>query len=535
MDASRIDNILVKFSEHVEHILEFPDISDNVTDDLKKNIKTLYDSIKQEEIERNVLGGEALKTLIVDNFDLEQIWQQLELQNSQILEKVVPELSQLLVAKNRLVFDFLSENEKKKSTKNEFESDSDYDSKSESDDLTQGREFEEMDLHYSDSDESNTKDEKTNSIGKVKQKGSIVDDEFFKLNEMEQFLEKSEKEPEESNYSESDSDNEKEGSINLFENDDEDGSEDEAKTARFKDYFVAKDNEEPKRKKNKLMEDLDEEDSDYQPAEEIKSMLEQRQERLKRRIDQIEEQAVSEKPWQLKGEVTAEKRPQNSLLAEVVEFDLTSRPAPIITTETSLQLEDIIRQRLKDKVFDSVERKLRPVETPFEYKKQLVLNQEKSKESLAQIYEKEFLEQQAALEKDKLEAQEEEPELHKEVKKLMDNLFRKLDALSNYHFTSTPALPELKIVNNLPAVNMEEVAPVAYSEAALLAPEEVKSKPKGDVIGKGERTNTDKKRERRKKKLKQKIHAKKKAEIEKKKNGKVKKTENAVRKHQVKS
>lgn len=46
---------------------------------------------------------------------------------------------------------------------------------------------------------------------------------------------------------------------------------------------------------------------------------------MSKKIGELEKAALGEKPWQLSGEVTAQGRPENSMLEEDVEFDQTSR------------------------------------------------------------------------------------------------------------------------------------------------------------------------------------------------------------------
>ncbi|KAM6302119.1 U3 small nucleolar ribonucleoprotein MPP10 [Podargus strigoides] len=549
----------------------FLSVQDGLAADFRALTKTLYDLNKA--LGSNIVRGGPLKELVIENFDEEQIWQQLELQNNAVLD----------FFKKSIARDAKDEDLCLLSDQEEGGSDAESSSDKELEDNIMEAETEQKDVNtkdktkakekqsklresimqkYSDEDsdidfdiealEQQTKTAKETTLKKTARK-SIVDDKFFNLAEMEAFLEHAEKENKE----------EEEDDINYFEDiisDDEEEESEEAKgkplkssrDLTYKDFFdpvddnddlaandvegdqeeeadsaIEEENEESmsevedmnemmmENMRNKegskkvafsLPDDSETEDvSDMQlekgiyPSE-IKSSFEKRQEKMNKKIQSLEEELLEEKPWQLKGEVSAHKRPENSLLEETVLFDHAVRMAPVITEEITFQLEDIIKQRILDEAWDDVVPKEKPKEEAFEYKKRITLDHEKSKLSLAELYEQEYMK----LHQQKTE-EEENPE-HKEIQEMMDSLFLKLDALCNFHFTPKPPVPEVKIVSNLPAISMEEVAPVAVSDAALLAPEEIKEKNKaGDVKTDAEKTPTDKKRERRKKKLRKRM------------------------------
>lgn len=112
---------------------------------------------------------------------------------------------------------------------------------------------------------------------------------------------------------------------------------------------------------------------------------------LSQHIAALEARNIGEKPWQMTGEVGGQSRPQNSLLEEDLQCDLGSRPPPLPTEETTRSLEDVIRERVVRRFWDDVQRKEKPKEVPYKYAVVRPLDQEKSKLSLAEVYEQEYL------------------------------------------------------------------------------------------------------------------------------------------------
>ncbi|XP_016421359.1 U3 small nucleolar ribonucleoprotein MPP10 isoform X2 [Sinocyclocheilus rhinocerous] len=581
-DGSTLESCLQLLNSDTAHPDLFLSVQDALATDFKSLTKTLYDLHKAHEPAD--CKGSPLEQLVIENFDEEQIWQELELQNDALLTHFEEAVEQAVRDDTITFFD--DEEEEEDVDNGEIANNLEDESAEEDDDdedkeeeikqrLKPSASNEDDDFSGEDSDldfDVDTFEEKTKqkqsaaklSKSKSHRTPSEVDDRFFKLSEMEAFLDdmdrregkesaedidyfqnlpsdddeelsfdkpvaltkqkkkKSSRDlkykdffaPMDAELEEMDPDEEKEPeSSDDYEGEEDDGNEleeEDEDDMNEEDFEMDEDDtgDGARNALRKVTFDLPDDDSEGEDVEDIlggkaknvpklesKSSFERRQEKMAKKIEELENAALSEKPWQLTGEVSAQTRPENSMLEEDVAFDQASRMAPAITEETTLQLEDIIKQRIKDQVWDDVVRKEKPKEEVFEYKKRLTLDHEKSKLSLAEVYEQEYIKQTQE------KKEEEENPAHIEIQKLMDTLFLKLDALSNFHFTPKPHIPEVKVVSNLPSITMEEVAPVNASDATLLAPEEIKEKNKaGDVLGDTEKTTTDKKRERRKKK-----------------------------------
>uniref|UniRef100_A0A671PJ50 U3 small nucleolar ribonucleoprotein protein MPP10 n=1 Tax=Sinocyclocheilus anshuiensis TaxID=1608454 RepID=A0A671PJ50_9TELE len=571
-DGSTLESCLQLLNSNTAHPELFLSVQDALVTDFKTLTKTLYDLHKAREPAD--CKGSPLEQLVIENFDEEQIWQELELQNTALLTHFEEAVEQA-VTDDTITFLEDPEEEKEEedvdngeianNLEESAEEDEDDDDKDKEEEVKQrltpsasnedddfsgedsdldfdvdtferknkqqqsaaklsksnrtpseafldnmdkreGKESVEEDIDYfqnlpSDEDEELHFD-KPVGLKKQRKKKSSRDmkyKDFFAPvdGEPEQTDPDEEKEPESNDDYEGEEDDdselEEEDEEDMNEEDfdvEEDGTGDRARNALRKVTFDLPDDSE-----GEDVEDILGGKAKNVPKPESKSSFEKRQEKMAKKIEELENAALSEKPWQLTGEVSAQTRPENSMLEEDIAFDQASRMAPAITEETTLQLEEIIKQRIKDQVWDDVVRKEKPKEEVFEYKKRLTLDHEKSKLSLAEVYEQEYIKQTQE------KKEEEENPAHVEIQKLMDTLFLKLDALSNFHFTPKPHIPEVKVVSNLPSITMEEVAPVNASDATLLAPEEIKEKNKaGDILGDTEKTTTDKKRERRKKK-----------------------------------
>ena len=219
--------------------------------------------------------------------------------------------------------------------------------------------------------------------------------------------------------------------------------------------------------------------------------------RIQQQIDELERQALDDKHWSLKGEVKGTERPKDSALEIEMDFDHNVRPAPVITEETTQNLEDLILRRIADGLFDDPKRAPLP-----ELSARKLLDEssgvpdQKSDRGLGDVMEDEF---RSAVGK----GFKDDPARDRavlECRKIFKELVQKLDVLTNYHFTPSN-IPDMAVTQpgNVPALVVEEKLPEHVSMASMLAPEEVykTGKNQGEATQESELTHEDRRRRRR--------------------------------------
>lgn len=359
-----------------------------------------------------------LDELIVEGLDTEQIWEQINLQMEDDDFKYMEE-----------------EEEEEKEELEEGEDDFDDDINlmneyEDNDDIQEG--FDGMYTNDQDEEDDEEEEEDEEDFGDA---SNIYYNDFF--------------DPPESSVNKK----KKTDDDELFNNFDEIDfdSEDAFNVEKYRDKKVGfeDDNEIVEEEDNEMneedSEEIDEEEEESENSEiEInqtgKDLLEEKdenlskfeleQKKLREKIMKLEEEAIAPKSWGLLGESTGNKRPENSLLEEVVDFEHATKVPKVITRETTITLEEIIKKRIIEGAFDDV---IRRVEKPDkgDWRPRLAeLDHEKSVKALSEIYEEEYMKQtQGVKDIDKLTEQ------HEEASKLFKNICLKLDALSNAHFT----------------------------------------------------------------------------------------------------
>lgn len=486
-----------------------------------------------------------LDELLVDGYDAEQIWHQIDLQSQPLLSTLRRRLNQFVknpeeIAQFKVPLDVAKKTEIKKRVELEEEESDDFDEELDDEDdeddfegvekkKTKGGSEGEDDLEEEDDEDEDVEGDEEDEKEKVK--GGGIEDKFLKIDELTEYLEK-----EEDNYekeeemddadedSEEDDELEKAGEFEMDdeEDDDEDEEDEEAEdmgNARYEDFFGGK-KEKGSIRKDQLLEvsgDEDDMESDKQKKR-TASTYEKQREKIQSKIELMEKANVEPKTWTMQGEVTASKRPINSAFEVDLDFEHNVRPTPVITEEVTASIEEMIQKKIVEGLFNDVQRAPKlPSKAPREVKQ---LDDNKSGQGLADLYEQEYVQKidptSAPLSfKD---------ELKNEASTLFKKICLKLDALSHFNFAPKPVIEDMSFQTNVPALAMEEIAPVAVSDAAMLAPEEVFDG-KGDVKEEAELTQAERKRRRANKKRKFKAEAVNKLE---KKARSEKKADNAI-------
>ncbi|UTT91942.1 hypothetical protein NDA17_007688 [Ustilago hordei] len=276
-------------------------------------------------------------------------------------------------------------------------------------------------------------------------------------------------------------------SVGRQESDDEGESkylDEEEKEAQSRDEEADKDDEEEEDAEDdddvntarRVAGDLFADSDDEADSKDKLSTHEKRVAALKQEIARLEDENVGKKDWTLMGESSTRARPQDSLLEQDLEFERAAKVTPQVTEEMTESIEDLIKRRILERNFDDVIRRREMEALPLLPSRLLELSDSKSAKSLAELYEEEYQNARGADGEDGAPVAEADAKLqkeHEEISKLYDDIFNKLDALSNAHFTPKAPKATVQTLTNAPSVSIETALPATASSSTMLAPEEV--------------------------------------------------------------
>lgn len=245
-----------------------------------------------------------------------------------------------------------------------------------------------------------------------------------------------------------------------------------------------------------------------------RSTHEKQRARIADEIRRLEAANVAKKEWMLTGEARAVERPVNSLIEEDLDFERVGKPVPVVTNETTEDIEELVKRRILAKEFDEVIRR-RPgaADVQSSRRGRFELADTKPQESLAEMYEADHLKATDANYVDpknqKLMRE------HAEVTDLWKEISSKLDLLCNLNYKPQTPQVSINVVTDAPTIMMEDARPTAGSAVggpSALAPQEIYAPgddgrvagevvlKTGAVISKDEMSREEKARKRRQKK-----------------------------------
>ncbi|RDW59395.1 rRNA-processing protein MPP10 [Aspergillus mulundensis] len=206
-----------------------------------------------------------------------------------------------------------------------------------------------------------------------------------------------------------------------------------------------------------------------------KSTHEKQRARIADEIRRLEAVNVAKKEWMVSGEARAVERPINSLIEEDLDFERIGKPVPVVTTELSESIEELIKRRIIAKEFDEVIRR-RPglSDQQNTQKSRIELEDSKSQQGLAEIYESDHIratDSNYADPKNQKLLKE-----HTEVANLWKEISSQLDTLSNWHYKPKAPQASINVVTDVATITMEDAQPTAggaVRTSASLAPQEI--------------------------------------------------------------